>query len=449
MKRDAVPTKAELKQNVTHVASWNNSYSTENSVREQTTVFYSVSELDLHNTSYPSQVQNQNSDFYNTYNPDIGLHTASVLGGILCFLVIYLIYRTKCRKAIIRGFDRCIDKMVSDNDLRPDSPVIIPDDSPVSEIDGENMQNSDVLNLETEEVYVSNETNRCVIKITTPSSAEEDCSNENQFLNPTPQNCKPEEEHVPECKLVLPDGDADSERATAQWVQDVQKLDKKEMDSTGIILKVLPDLLLDQRHGVRIRQHASCHSISDSTDEDEHLYYISRNTSLPLLLESRGSKTNYYRYSRQTFAKADKYPDCLNDFDNDLEKPQVIPKPHQLHIRHQSGSTVPLDICPIVKIRHHHPRSKRRQNSFSRTNSQDSTSTDSSIDPLLVKLPQNTWQKQMQTRQSMPNEIRSSIHSDILQKVGNNNINCDIFTTNNQLSRPCHNISTAQCETKL
>ena len=34
-------------------------------------------------------------EFYQSYNPQIGLHTAAVLGGILAWLVVYLAYKTK------------------------------------------------------------------------------------------------------------------------------------------------------------------------------------------------------------------------------------------------------------------------------------------------------------------------------------------------------------------
>jgi hypothetical protein len=35
--------------------------------------------------------------FYESYNPDVGFHTAVVLGGILSLLVCYLLYKTKVK----------------------------------------------------------------------------------------------------------------------------------------------------------------------------------------------------------------------------------------------------------------------------------------------------------------------------------------------------------------
>ncbi|GFS22611.1 hypothetical protein ElyMa_001620300 [Elysia marginata] len=42
-------------------------------------------------------------EFYRSYNPSTGLHTAAVLGSILVWLVLYLIYRTKVRRCILRA----------------------------------------------------------------------------------------------------------------------------------------------------------------------------------------------------------------------------------------------------------------------------------------------------------------------------------------------------------
>ncbi|KAL8558036.1 hypothetical protein ACOMHN_057903 [Nucella lapillus] len=39
--------------------------------------------------------------FYQSYNPQVGVHTAAVLGGILGWLIIYLVYKTKVKKWII------------------------------------------------------------------------------------------------------------------------------------------------------------------------------------------------------------------------------------------------------------------------------------------------------------------------------------------------------------
>nr|KAG5699628.1 hypothetical protein BaRGS_005076 [Batillaria attramentaria] len=41
-------------------------------------------------------------EFYSSYNPQIGLHTAAVLGGILGWLVVYLLYKTKVKKCVVR-----------------------------------------------------------------------------------------------------------------------------------------------------------------------------------------------------------------------------------------------------------------------------------------------------------------------------------------------------------
>ena len=45
-------------------------------------------------------------EFYQSYSPQVGLHTAAVLGGILGWLIIYLLYKTKVKKWVVRFVKR-------------------------------------------------------------------------------------------------------------------------------------------------------------------------------------------------------------------------------------------------------------------------------------------------------------------------------------------------------
>ncbi|CAG5121030.1 unnamed protein product, partial [Candidula unifasciata] len=45
-------------------------------------------------------------EFYQSYDPSIGLHTAAVLGGILLWLLLYLIYKSKIRKCLVHLIKR-------------------------------------------------------------------------------------------------------------------------------------------------------------------------------------------------------------------------------------------------------------------------------------------------------------------------------------------------------
>lgn len=40
--------------------------------------------------------------FYNTYDPNLGYNTAAILGGLLLFILMYVFYRTKIRKPLIK-----------------------------------------------------------------------------------------------------------------------------------------------------------------------------------------------------------------------------------------------------------------------------------------------------------------------------------------------------------
>ncbi|CAG5124487.1 unnamed protein product, partial [Candidula unifasciata] len=76
----------------------------------------------VYNTTSVSYEQ-LSRQFYQSYDPSIGLHTAAVLGGILVWLVLYVIYRTKIRKCVIRlikknfGEEEELDPKNSDSDI--------------------------------------------------------------------------------------------------------------------------------------------------------------------------------------------------------------------------------------------------------------------------------------------------------------------------------------------
>lgn len=57
-------------------------------------------------TSATEEQQRAVEEFYRSYDPQIGLHTAAVLGGILGWLIVYLLYKTKVKKwalTLVRG----------------------------------------------------------------------------------------------------------------------------------------------------------------------------------------------------------------------------------------------------------------------------------------------------------------------------------------------------------
>ncbi|KAL8581290.1 hypothetical protein ACOMHN_028316 [Nucella lapillus] len=60
----------------------------------------SLSEIHVGSSSTEDYTR-QKAEFYQSYNPEIGLHTAAVLGGILGWLIIYLLYKTKVKKWVL------------------------------------------------------------------------------------------------------------------------------------------------------------------------------------------------------------------------------------------------------------------------------------------------------------------------------------------------------------
>ncbi|XP_070197818.1 uncharacterized protein [Littorina saxatilis] len=65
--------------------------------------------LDVEPTSSPSTTDDYlklKEEFYQSYDPEIGLHTAAVLGGILGWLIVYLLYKTKVKKCVVGFFKK-------------------------------------------------------------------------------------------------------------------------------------------------------------------------------------------------------------------------------------------------------------------------------------------------------------------------------------------------------
>ncbi|KAK6975809.1 hypothetical protein BgiMline_022193 [Biomphalaria glabrata] len=92
------------------------------------------SDLNINSSSTTQDYEQLSREFYRSYDPSIGLHTAAVLGGILVWLVIYVIYRTKVRKCVIRLFkkkcgvedEEADSKKLSDSEEKDSSSLISP-----------------------------------------------------------------------------------------------------------------------------------------------------------------------------------------------------------------------------------------------------------------------------------------------------------------------------------
>ena len=327
------------------------------------------------------------SKFFNTYDPSVGINTATVLGGILLFLVLYVVYRTKCRKRILKTIQQCTMKYFPDEfppsergSFKKHRGRFNADESDwISESAKMIWQERTKLANDAEDLCCPQEDSKSFVKYDLMGKCE-DCG-----------QCNEDGEHIAidiDCEseaMKLPDLEEDITLATAHWIQNVKDMDPKERQLNGLILKIPPDLV---SHNAKVRSHF--HSVTDYGEVDDFVNISSRNKSLPLLIEQ---KSVFYTYandrkqketnvSKQIINKNNYFCEYAplatqDEFESDLDL-----RPQQLEVKNQTGSKVPLDICPIVRVQHFNSRSKRRHTSLCRTSSEEtSTSGEDDVIP--------------------------------------------------------------------
>ena len=326
--------------------------------------------IDHWNSHHTNNISNNKTEFsgefFGSYDPEVGINTASVLGGLLSFLVLYVIYRTKCRKRLLKAFNTCAMKYF------PEEFDELQHKASFRERDIE--KGEETTRLERSNSKIS-ENRSSIMKGECGSKASEPGSNTN---SDSQEACVIEGDELDnECcdnSVWLPELEEDIERATAEWVQNVQELDPTDKQLSSIILKIPPDLLT-----CPYRFREKIHSVSEYCNFDGLRNISHMNQSLPLLPDrERGVLSPYANHKTVSncVSRSTDYAPLASQ-----EEPDTRPK--QLEIQHQSGAKVPLDICPIIKIQHYHSRSKRRLTSLYGTSSDDSVSSDPSLVPLL------------------------------------------------------------------
>lgn len=314
-------------------------------------------------SNYPSnKTKLVGRQFYNSYDPEVGINTAGFLGGILVVLVLYVIYRTKCRKRILGFFEKCNMKYFPE-----EFPQTTANEQCKADVTSEGSQwiSESAKMIWKERANLSRDSESCIY----PTSFEQLDSGPGESCGRRNSSYMQLNEHVgPECDMNpprLPDSEENIEKATAYWVQNVKNLDMKERQLNGIVLKIPPDLV---SHYAKKRSHF--HSVTDYGDLNELINISQRNKSLPSLIEQKTCvKLNYANIPKDR-SSGIYVPLATQEEDFDLQ-------PSPLKVKHSSGSQVPLDICPIVKVQHYHSRSKRRLTSLCRSSSDDDMSSSS------------------------------------------------------------------------
>jgi hypothetical protein len=227
----------------------------------------------------------------------------------------------------------------------------------------------------------------------------------------------------------LPDSEENIVKATAFWVQNVKKMDIKERQLNGIVLKIPPDLV---SHSAKMRSHF--HSVTDYGDVNDLVNISQLNKSLPSLVEQKTCvKMNYANIPNVKSTNV-YVPLATQEDDIDLQ-------PSTLEVKHTSGSKVPLDICPIVKVQHYQSRSKRRLTSLCHSSSEDDMSSSSDDQEPAIKSLSKTVSDakymRLETKESIsPVNINSSSFTTTGSVHGSTVVDEHVSLTNNHSKRP-------------
>ncbi|GFN81704.1 hypothetical protein PoB_000821000 [Plakobranchus ocellatus] len=94
---------AEFKLHSYNISNLTSTITTTKATTTSTTIAPKTTGTDSSGTGANTIGQEQlTKEFYRSYDPSTGLHTAAVLGSILVWLVLYVIYRTKVRRCLLK-----------------------------------------------------------------------------------------------------------------------------------------------------------------------------------------------------------------------------------------------------------------------------------------------------------------------------------------------------------
>ncbi|XP_059162952.1 uncharacterized protein LOC131946278 [Physella acuta] len=271
-------------------------------------------------------------EFYRSYDPAIGLHTAAVLGGILVWLVLYVIYRTKIRKCVIRLVkkkllveeDEISSKKLSDSEDKDSSsgtnpnmvrpfinPSIIIETTPPESL------------AQTPNVY-NNTSGPC--DCIGPYSIQSGCGNDDGTVFQFPYTGGPQAKlhiyHQQFCQEQqhactqhdnyfhqLPKSEMDIPTATAQWVQNMPLAARSHQDFAGLMLA------MQSRGLLAMNKPCSCPLVCPRSPQPLPLLDLPNtwNKSLPVLSNSLSSQLlSAYETATGSYNKHKDIKDIIN-----------------------------------------------------------------------------------------------------------------------------------------
>lgn len=346
--------------------------------------------------------------FYNTYDPTLGYNTAAILGGLLLFILMYVFYRTKIRKPLIRFVKeklRCFRKETS---------LAVTND-----------ENEEALISETEEKSQGVGFKSCKSESEYHDSLNSYTSRK-FALGDITQHSADDAPLVPQVTITDESRDAlpivflDTDDCTAEWVHKQHEL----LHPGGVIVKVKSDTicpptsdLLEEGKGRKVccpnphcmfnRQLSTCAHSQNA---------LNLNRSIPMF-DSHQLQDPYERVGKDKVRP--KRPLLVNTKHHSLSSEPKTPsrtRPSLLTAQHLSVSSepktpvskinsnnFPMHITPIIKIQNTDKKGCQNVNDGRR----DSGSSSSSDDPLIYRISSEKWTRSRSPpRRSMTEEAR-------------------------------------------
>ena len=323
-------------------------------------------------------------EFYQSYDPNVGLHTAAVLGGILVLLILFLLYKTKCKKAVRVLVKHIRKKHQKLSEQEENMGKSIP-----GGVDEPMCGSMDACSIKCESVAGCGETVVCqtndccpgneyssvpVIDVMDTSNSQKEMTSAEiptfSISGPSPST-SPVEEHS--CQ-TLPVLETDVATATALWVQDMPTSSQSINDIVGVV---------NQAQSIRTKPNMTGSCPSQIT--------LSRNSLSPIPLAQTWNKSlpilskSITKSCQQTQLESDLQ---LND-QGRRKNPQnltiSIPDANEfsstakLHVH----SPVPFPVTPTVTIQNFTSKGNSQHSSLQR-DSNDSVTSNSSEDLLLI-----------------------------------------------------------------
>ncbi|XP_041356615.1 uncharacterized protein LOC121373885 [Gigantopelta aegis] len=336
-------------------------------------------------------------EFYQSYDPNVGLHTAAVLGGILVLLILFLLYKTKCKKAV-KALVKHIRKkhrqrkllLEQEASMGKSVPSVVEPMCNSTDACSVGCGECECESVACDEQPIVCQTNDCcpgnshscvpatdaVMMDTSPRGSNmEVTSTEIPTFNisgPSPSSSPVEDSSF----QTLPVLETDIATATALWVQDMPLSSQSVNDVSGVILQV-------QSNMTKMHTTGSCPLQTMLSQPSLTPIPLAQtwNKSLPILSKSITMSCEHMQLETGCDIQSKEQARSRNPHNLTIAIPDATDLSSTAKLR--VHSPVPFPVTPTVTIQNFTSKGNSQHSSLQR-DSNDSLTSNSSEDLLLV-----------------------------------------------------------------